>query len=957
LRKLGGVDLLLLGTLVPLFLAVLALHLIDGVERKRADLPLFATMPWGGGDYPIVGGYRLEAEQRGSRLEVGDRLLRVDEVDLRGRGYVGFAAVVLAEAGADRQVEIVYQRDGETRRTRLEIRPLEHPLARVPGIVLAAIAAVLVLLYSPEGVKRRLFFAAFMTFAIFELPFYGPVPAQTYVSNAIFMIGGTIAFPLMWIMVRRFPGVAAATLVRPSWWEWSIGPLWLLPRLLYVFGSPIPMRINLAFISFVDVVWVAGIVGLLAAGYRRAGAADRRRLRWILLGTALGVFPFTLAQLALLLDPGGAWLGVRELGFSLRYVIFGLGPAFVPVAVLISIVRYNLFDVDRLLSATVAFALLLAAAVVGLMTLAPAASEALAQKMGWDTSTVRLALAVPVALILVPATRRLYPHIDALFFPAQAACQRGVTQLLAELSGCDSEHELANLIGRRVAALFEPRSCVVFVGEEGAYRPAFIDGDAPAPRWAPRPRLVRLLEVRGEPWPLEGGRRRAALAGLGGSDGPLLATFLDAVNAVVLLPLRRGARLAGVLCLGARRSGDVYTRTDLQMLAAIGHQASGELLRLEQREIMGELREQKQRADESNRAKSRLLAGASHDLRQPVHALGLWVGMLEAETADPRSRELVQRIQASVDTLEDMFNAVLEVSKLDAGVIEPVVTDFAVGPMLERIGGELAAQARVAGLELRVVPTTLSVRSDPVLLARIVRNLATNALRYTVEGRVLVGCRRAGADVVVQVWDTGPGIPEEQQREIFEAYRQLAAGGGTGGLGLGLSIVERLASLLGHAIELRSVPDRGSVFGVRVPRVVQVQARALPDVMGPDFRGRRVLVVDDDAPIRDATTALLEHWGCEARAAGSCAEVERLLAPADWRPEFVIADYQLGGAETGLDAIDLVRAVADGASAVVISGDSGPRIAEKVAARGLRLVPKPLSAPRLRVLLSRNLPG
>jgi signal transduction histidine kinase/CheY-like chemotaxis protein len=955
-RRLRGVDLLLLLTLVPLFLVVLALHLIDGVERQRADLPIYATVPWGGGDYPIVAGYKLEAERRGSGLEVGDRLLAVDDVDLRGRGYVGFAAVVLAEAGADRTVEIVYQRDGETRRTQLEILPLEHPLARVPGIGLAAIAAVLVLLYSREVVKRRLFFGAFMAFAIFELPFYGPAPAQTYVSNAIFMIGGTIAFPLMWIMVRRFPGVGAATLVRPSWWEWSIGPLWLLPRLVYLFGSPLPMSATVAFAAAVDAVWVSGIIWLLAAGYRRADALDRRRLRWILLGTTLGLVPITLAQLALVLDPGGVWLGLRDAGFALRYVVFGLAPAFIPIAVLISIVRYNLFDVDRLLSATVAFALLLSAAVVGLMTLVPVASEAIARGMSWDVATVRLALAVPVVLVLVPATRRLYPHIDALLFPAQAACQRGVTQLLADLSGLGSEDELATLLGRRVAVLFEPRSCVLFVGGDGDFRAAFIDGDAPAPSWAPRHRLARLLEVREEPWHLRGRRRREALESLGDVDGPLLGTFLDAIDAVVLVPLRRGPRLAALLCLGPRRSGDVYTRTDLQLLTTIGHQASGELLRLEQRAKMGELQEQKQRADEANRAKSQLLAGASHDLRQPVHALGLLVGMLEDESASPRSRELVQRIQASVDALEDMFNAVLEVSKLDAGVIEPAVRDFPIGPMLERIGVELSAQAHVAGLELRVVPTRLSVRSDPVLLARIVRNLVTNALRYTEKGRVVLGCRRAGSEVVLQVWDTGAGIPEERQREIFEAYRQLTEGGGGGGLGLGLSIVERLAVLLGHAIELRSTPGKGSVFGVRVPRGEQVEAAASRPAAGPDFEGRRILVVDDDATIRDAATALLEHWGCEARAVAGCAELDLLLAEG-WRPELVIADYQLAGTETGIEAIDRVRAVVDSVKSVVISGDSGPGVAEKVAERGLPLVSKPLSAPRLRMLLARTLPG
>jgi signal transduction histidine kinase/CheY-like chemotaxis protein len=760
----------------------------------------------------------------------------------------------------------------------------------------------------------------------------------------------------MWIMVRRFPGVEVAKLVRPSWWEWLIGPVWLLPRLAYLFPTPIPMRANVVFIAAVDVVWVSGIVWLLAAGYHRADALGRRRLRWILLGTALGLVPFTLSQLALLLDPGDVWSGVRDAAFAVRYVMFAIAPAFIPIAVLISVVRYNLFDVDRLLSATATFALILAAAVVGLMTLVPAAAEALAHGMEWDASTVRLALAAPVALVLVPATRRLYPRIDALFFPAQAACQRGVTRLLAELSGCATEEELAPLLGRRSAALFEPRSCVLYLGAEGALRPVFIGGDAPAPTRTLSPRLAPLLEIREEPWHLAGGGRRSTIAKLGPPEGEELRDFLDAVGGVVLVPIRPDSRLTGLLCLGPRRSGDVYTRTDLQLLATIGHQVSGELLRLEQHEIMGELREQKERADEANRAKSQLLASASHDLRQPVHALGLLVGMLDDEADSPRTRELIERIQASVDSLEDMFNAVLEVSKLDAGVIEAAPVDLAVGPMLERIGTELRSQAKVAGLDLRVVPTRLAVRSDPVLLSRIVRNLATNALRYTEKGRVLMRCRRVGGQVSIQVWDTGPGIPEERQREIFEEYRQLVAGGASG-LGLGLSIVERLAKLLGHAVEVRSIPGRGSVFSVSVPRCEEARALAPREAPGRQFVGRRILVVDDDPTIRDATTALLEHWGCEARAASGCAGVDGLLAGNDWTPELVIADYQLAAGETGLDAIDRVRATAAGVRAVVISGDSGSGMAEKVAERGFLLVPKPLSAPRLRMLLGRSLPA
>jgi signal transduction histidine kinase len=223
-------------------------------------------------------------------------------------------------------------------------------------------------------------------------------------------------------------------------------------------------------------------------------------------------------------------------------------------------------------------------------------------------------------------------------------------------------------------------------------------------------------------------------------------------------------------------------------------------------------------ATEESRSKSSFLVGASHDLRQPLHAMGLFVSLLRAQTKDPERSILVDRIATSLDAVNRLFDSLLDLSRLEASAITPTFSDFPVSDLLNRMIGEFAPQAQIKGLELRAVSCDVVIRSDSTLLESILRNLLSNAVRYTPSGRILLGCRRRGGKLAIVVWDTGVGIPEGQIETVFHEFQRLPQNTETreAGLGLGLAIVDRLARLLGHRVEVGSRPGIGSMFAIEV---------------------------------------------------------------------------------------------------------------------------------------------
>jgi signal transduction histidine kinase/CheY-like chemotaxis protein len=379
-------------------------------------------------------------------------------------------------------------------------------------------------------------------------------------------------------------------------------------------------------------------------------------------------------------------------------------------------------------------------------------------------------------------------------------------------------------------------------------------------------------------------------------------------------------------------------------------------LRIQTGRLAESLRTQKEVAERANVAKSNFLAAASHDLRQPVHAVGLFVGALRNVAMPAVGVRLVEQIEASVAAMDSLFGAILDISRLDAGVVDVHPKPFAIQPMLERICRDHAEEAGAKGVHLACVRSSAAVEADPVLIERILRNLISNAVRYTDHGRVVVGCRR-GAALRIEVWDTGPGIAEDQQDRIFQEYFQIGnpERDRAKGLGLGLAIVRRLTDLLGCELRLRSWLGRGSCFSVAVPLAhggLDAFADGGEASAGRLARGL-ILVIDDEAAILNAMGALLTGWGYEVATAGSGPEILAQMVEGAKRPDLIISDYRLRAGETGIEVIDALRSEYNAAiPAMLITGDTAPDRLAEARASGLLLLHKPVPNGKLRAAVA-----
>lgn len=368
---------------------------------------------------------------------------------------------------------------------------------------------------------------------------------------------------------------------------------------------------------------------------------------------------------------------------------------------------------------------------------------------------------------------------------------------------------------------------------------------------------------------------------------------------------------------------------------------------------------QRDEAERANRAKTQFLAAASHDLRQPTHALGMFVARLGQLPLESQAAEIVGYLGESVQSMQDLLDALLDVSRLESGTVKPRVQACSLQDMLHELQTAATPLAQERGLRLRIVPTQLWAETDPILLRRMVMNLVHNAIRYTRAGSVLVTCRPvdAGASVRIDVSDTGIGIAEELHQAVFKEFFQAAnpERDRGKGLGLGLNIVQRTATLLGHEVSLRSAPGCGSRFSLKMrrlpPQVSSPLAERPTELPEQVLSGLRVVVIENDSLAREALVNLLRSWECEVLAYSSLPEVLQ-SAELEQAPDFVISDYRLGNHGDGLDAIQAIRQrVGTQVRACLISGDTDPDLIRKVADSGHLLLHKPVRPAKLRSIL------
>ncbi|PTT91001.1 hypothetical protein DBR42_04735 [Pelomonas sp. HMWF004] len=376
-----------------------------------------------------------------------------------------------------------------------------------------------------------------------------------------------------------------------------------------------------------------------------------------------------------------------------------------------------------------------------------------------------------------------------------------------------------------------------------------------------------------------------------------------------------------------------------------------------------ELSKLKDEAERANAAKTRFLAAASHDLRQPMHSISLLLGVLQSRLDSPEHVVLADKIQSSVATMENLFGNLLDISKLDAGAVQAHVEDVDLDWLLHRLEQTWAPQAAEKGLRLRMRGCNVVVSGDAVLLERIVGNLVANAIRYTREGGVLVGCRRRGSHVQLQVWDSGPGIALEHREAIFEEFFRIE-GPGTGqekGLGLGLSIVQRCAQILGYGLSVDSRVGRGTVFRLTMPLSASTAAspRMSPRLAASQqaLAGRFIVVVDDEAMNAQALVDALRACRCHVVAAHSCDEVLTELQQHLRVPDLIVTDYQLGGGRDGFEVISRLRQHYDETiPAVMVTANTDASLQPRAAEHQAQLLHKPIGLQRLLDVLLESLP-
>jgi class 3 adenylate cyclase len=578
-KRLKPLDVLLLGLVVPVWAAWFALLVQASFADRVVSIPVDVAAARDESDHPTVKGI-FPGWAGGGGLAVGDVLIRAGGQELRGIGQIGFHARVREAAQVSFFVPVAIVRGGEPRELVMDVRWPRRPFARVVWLLLTALAfgitGVVILLKAPDARAARPLFLALL---LAVLPF-GNVPAgpraQTYGFFVLVFVGSMLAFPLFLRAARLIPEPAAPAAPRVGWWPW----LFCVPMLLIwwsaVFGTPLSMERGRQTVELMWIAFAVSMLVILTRNFQRADPSGRRQIKWVVYGFYIIYLPrLLLSFLDLMRLTGERWIWDT---------LVAVPSIFLPICILIAIVRYNLFDIDRLWSATASYTIVGVLLLAGAFTAMPRLATTAGPPLGIDPTAAQLILSLGLAALVVPAHRRLRPQIERVFFKERYTLERGVAQLLDDLGTCDGPEELLNLTGERLDALLRPESCVIYARADPVYAPAFVRGRAVPLAFDAESPLVSTLRLRTGPLSTETGWGRRSAADL----GPFDRAALETLGVQLVLPVKRGTDLVAFLCLGRKRSGDVYTSTDLALLAGVAHALSSGLLRFGDAQIIRE---------------------------------------------------------------------------------------------------------------------------------------------------------------------------------------------------------------------------------------------------------------------------------------------------------------------------------------------------------------------------------
>jgi hypothetical protein len=571
-------DAALLATLLPLWVVCAVLHVKQAATGRLAWVPVYVSAPADGKDYPAVKAFWPGSDADTFGLAVGDRLQRVGDIDLHGVGPFGFVARV-HEATAkipDLQVRLDYERNGVNGQTLMALIPVAYPWRILPVTLGLVVTGALVLAGQRGGRVALAFFLFVIAYGLHWTFFFGGPRLQTYAWAVVFFAASLVMLPLVLRAIMIFPDEVAPPDGRLPWWPWLFavfGPI----SLSWTFGVLLPPELGLRAAFGVNVLFILTMLAIITRNYRRASPIGRRQLKWVVLGIYGGTVPVLLTDVVTAFAPALWWL----------HEVAMIAEVLIPVCILMAISRANYLDIDHLITGTAVYSFLSVGLLAALLVVVPQLSRLASKALGLDPHTGQLIVSIVFAASLVPGQRFLRPQIERLLFRERHALKEGVEVLLHELSRANAS-TIVGVDVEHLDRLVRPAACVIYAPLGDAFTPVY----------------ARVDERRGGPPTLEGSaavidalRRRTAPLDLEQWAAPRGAelsrserTALERLRASVLIPVHRGDSLAAVISLAPKRSADVYTATDLALLAAVGDKMSGELLRFDTAEILREER-------------------------------------------------------------------------------------------------------------------------------------------------------------------------------------------------------------------------------------------------------------------------------------------------------------------------------------------------------------------------------
>ena len=559
MKRLRRLDATLLSVSIVVWLACFGLQVRELLRVRPAWIPVTVSAPASSERGPTVSGFWPGSDAETGALVLGDEIVRVGDSELAGAGPFRFAGTVYESVGPDLSVRAEVLRQGETRPVTFWLRPVEASW-RLPLLSLGfALPGFLVLWRRPGTRSGRAVFAACLCYSLNWTFFFGGSPLQTYLWIAVFGITTLCGFPLLLWAVLSVPDPGFGSL-RSSSWVWLFA-VYGVAGMSWVFGVPFSPVLGVRAGAALNALATLAILALVTRSYLRSGAIGRRQLRWILYGFYVGALPVAVGSLLPAATPRLWWI----------YEVLMSSVVLIPVCFFIAIVRFNFLDIDRLISVTLSYNILLFV-IAGVGALAvPWAGEAASAALGLDPRSGQGALSVLLVAGMVPAHRRLRPRIDRVLFAERYALEQGLEELIQELPGCPTSQALAERVGSTLYELLRPESCALYGRSGSDYARVFAESSAlrEAPGYADGSPLVSLLRRRRAPLILERtGRAERTPALDPGCDAAVVVGVWD------------GAELLGFLCLGSKRSGDVYTSSDLALLSELAERLAAEILRM-----------------------------------------------------------------------------------------------------------------------------------------------------------------------------------------------------------------------------------------------------------------------------------------------------------------------------------------------------------------------------------------